>query len=193
MASNGRAVSLLTTIVLRAISVLGHPVSLIGLFGPAFLVANLNWLSVLAGADGTRAENVELTRILRDPWVFTLSDYVIQSYTLVLAVVLFIITVTGAFVSRYRAKGPNFLKEDLFGVLLLAGCVLSAVLALVAFTNGAFGSPEVVAKYSPKGSPFWGAARFPPWTSPITWGRGIIIVLGIGLAGWQGRINETKD
>jgi len=163
-----------------------HPVSLVSLLGPLVLTFNLNWLIRLTStADGALPRNADLSRILRDPWAFTLADYLIQTYTLVLAVALFLVSFVSGLFSRYRKhKADDFVHGDNFTLGLVIGVVAVLFVGVLALTNGVFGNPDVVALYQPQDSEFWGISRLPPLTSPITWGRGVTTVLGIILAVW---------
>lgn len=167
---------------------LAHPVSLVSMWGPLFLSINLNWLIVWtngSGQEGSAAS--QLKQVLADPWAFALADYLIQSYTLVLAVVLFVAAFAAGLRTRHNQVGWGGIQGDGHALLLISAVVGSGVILLYSLTNGVFGSPTVVALYLPTTTPFWGNTRFAPWQSPISIGRVVLLGLGLGLSVWQRR------
>lgn len=163
-----------------------HPVTLVSLFGPFFLAINLNWLIRLTNVSSLAGPSAQpLKQVLEDPWVFALADYLIQSYTLVLAVTLFGVAFIGALFARQLKVGLAGIGGDVGAVALIVPVAVAAIVLLVTLTNGVFGSPGVVALYLPEGGNFWGVMRAPPPSSPLTIGRVVVGLLGMALSVYQ--------
>jgi hypothetical protein len=161
-----------------------HPVTILSIVGPFYLwtrVGDLSFRSVIAGE---LLDRLEVRGIL---------DYVIQLHTLVAAYIVFWIEVA---IRLWRRVAPRSARDHIIvdirlflqsraGWLLLLFLCIHGYALFYFFLSSLFASPGVFLMYIPGSGDTLGRLEFPPFGSPITWYRALLVLSSLALTIWE--------
>ena len=127
-------------------------------------------------------------------WYFALQDFVVQFYTFFLAWFALLFTAAVFFWKTVQTRSvtefDNFLNDVHWGLvwawqgigIALLICFAAGILCLL---SGTFSKISIVAKYRyDRGADIWNY-HLPPWSSPLTKGRLIIMGMSIVFGLWK--------
>jgi hypothetical protein len=132
----------------------------------------------------------EFQAAVQNAWTFAISDYLLQLYTLLLVVIVYYGDIVRHIFIYWANDGKfqEFASSNRQKAFLLISAVALVVFLIVA-GNGLFGRPWVAQLYYPEAGEHWGEGRFPPYKSPLTMARIIMLLLGFWLPYWIEEIN----
>lgn len=164
-----------------------QPTTIIALFGPAVINANLRFL--MGDVALTAEVSPSLRLAMQNEWTVGISEWETQLYTYVMAFIVLAseVMAIGIYL-MLRSDSRRIIvsaKRDWWSFGVSGALIFNAFFfASIAFFGGV-GTIEAVTLYVPSPENLHELDfMFPPMSSPITWGRGLVMIAGIVLVIW---------
>ena len=175
--------------------ILLQPTTIISLFGPAVINANLRFLM----GDVALSNEVEpkLISAMRNEWTVGISEWETQLYTYVMAfMVLFSEIIAFAVFLALRSDTRRVVKkakQSYLSIALVFLLLVNVFFFMSSVVFGGVGSIEVVQMYVPPAEDLHKLDfAIPPVESLITWGRVLVVLGGVVLVIWANATLPAK-